>query len=44
MVETKEFSPNQFFFKVRAELTEGSRLQVRMTDLSGHTACPPCEI
>ena len=36
MVETKEFSPNQFFFKVRAELTEGSRLQVRIYYNQGH--------
>lgn len=29
-VETKEFSPDQFFFKVRAKLTGKSRIQVRI--------------
>ena len=35
-VETKEFSSEQFFFKVRVELTGGNRLQVRIYFNRGH--------
>jgi hypothetical protein len=35
-VETKEFSSYQFFFKVRAELTGGNKLQVRIYRNRGH--------
>ncbi len=30
VVETKTFSPAQFFFKVRAEFTEGNKFQMRI--------------
>jgi hypothetical protein len=30
VVETKMFSPEQFFFKVRAELVKGNKFQVRI--------------
>lgn len=30
IIETKEFSPNQFFFKIRAELPQERQLQVRI--------------
>ena len=36
VLETKEFSPSQFFFKVRAELAGGGRLQVRIYYNRGH--------
>lgn len=36
VVETKEFSPDQFFFKVRTELTEQHKLQVRVYYNQGH--------
>ena len=35
-VETKEFSPEQFFFRVRAELAGESKLQVRIYYNRGH--------
>ena len=35
-VETKEFSPEQFFFKVRAELIDEGQLQVRVYYNQGH--------
>ena len=35
-VETREFSTDQFFFKVRAQLTGGSKLQVRIYYNRGH--------
>ena len=35
-METREFSPEQFFFRVKAELTGGSKLQVRMYYNRGH--------
>jgi hypothetical protein len=36
VLETKEFSPTQFFFKVRAELAGESRLHVRVYYNRGH--------
>ncbi len=36
VVETKAFSPDQFFFKVRAELPEGYKLQARLYYNLGH--------
>lgn len=36
VLETKEFSPSQFFFKVQAELPETSRLQIRIYYNRGH--------
>lgn len=36
VVETKTFSPNQFFFKVRAEFAEGNKFQVRIYYNQGH--------
>ena len=36
VVETEAFSPEQFFFKVRAELTGGIKLQVRIYYNQGH--------
>lgn len=36
IVETREFSPDQFFFKVRVELPEGYRFQVRVYSNFGH--------
>ncbi len=36
VVDTKAFSPVQFFFKVRAELAGGSKLQVRVYYNQGH--------
>ena len=36
MVETKEFSPRQFFFKIRAELSENYKFQVRIYYNKGH--------
>lgn len=35
-IETKEFSPDQFFFKVRANLTGENKLQVRIYCNQGH--------
>lgn len=37
VVETKQFSNEQFFFKVRAELLAGHKLQVRIYYNLGHT-------
>ncbi|RME46281.1 MAG: hypothetical protein D6791_08675 [Chloroflexi bacterium] len=36
VMETKEFSSDQFFFKIRAELTEEHKLQVRIYYNQGH--------
>ena len=36
VVETKEFSPDQFFFKIRTRLTEEHKLQVRIYYNRGH--------
>lgn len=36
VVETKAFSPSQFFFKVRAEFTQGHKFQVRVYYNQGH--------
>jgi hypothetical protein len=36
LVETKTFSPDQFFFKVRADLPEGNKFQVRIYFNQGH--------
>ena len=36
IVETKEFSPDQFYFKVRADLSKGYGLQVRVYSNAGH--------
>lgn len=36
VVETKEFSLDQFFFKIRAELAEGYKFQVRIYYNRGH--------
>jgi hypothetical protein len=36
VVETKTFSPNQFFFKVRVEFAEGNKFQVRIYYNQGH--------
>ena len=36
IVETREFSPNQFYFKVRAELPREYRLQVRVYSNRGY--------
>lgn len=36
VMETKEFSPDQFFFKIRTELTEEHKLQVRIYYNQGH--------
>jgi hypothetical protein len=36
LVETKTFSPDQFFFKVRANLPEGNKVQVRIYFNQGH--------
>jgi hypothetical protein len=36
IVETREFSPDQFYFKVRAELPQGYRLQVRVYSNASH--------
>lgn len=36
MAETKEFSPDHFFFKIRAELTEEHKIQVRIYYNQGH--------
>ena len=36
ILETGEFSPNQFHFKVRAELPDGHRLQARLYFNVGH--------
>jgi hypothetical protein len=38
IVETREFSPNQFYFKVRAELPGAYRLQVRVYSNRGKMA------
>ena len=35
-VETKAFSPDQFFFKVRAELVKGNKFQARIYYNQGH--------
>lgn len=35
-VETKAYSTNQFFFRVRAELTDESKFQVRIYHNHGH--------
>ena len=34
--ETQEFSPDQFFLKIRAELSEGRKFQVRVYYNRGH--------
>ena len=36
ILETREFSHDQFYFKVRAELTLGYRFQVRVYTALGH--------
>jgi hypothetical protein len=36
VVETKAFSPDQFFFKVRADLPREHKLQVRVYWNQGH--------
>ncbi len=36
VVETKAFSPDQFFFKVRADLEAGYKFQVRIYYNQGH--------
>lgn len=36
VIETKEFSTDQFFFKVRAELAEGYNFQMRIYYNRGH--------
>lgn len=36
VIETKEFSPDQFFFKLRAELPEKYNFQVRIYYNQGH--------
>ena len=36
VVETKAFSPDQFFFKLRAELVGGNNFQVRIYFNQGH--------
>ena len=36
IVETREFSPNQFYFKVRAELLHGYQFQTRVYSSFGH--------
>jgi hypothetical protein len=36
IVETREFSPDQFYFKVRVEFPHGYRLQVRIYSNFGH--------
>lgn len=36
IVETREFSPDQFYFKVRAELPRGCKFQVRIYSNAGH--------
>lgn len=36
ILETKEFSPEQFFFKVRAVTPEGFNFQLRIYHNSGH--------
>jgi len=37
VIETKEFSSDQFFFKIRAKLAEGYSFQVRVYYNRGHT-------
>lgn len=36
ILETKEFSPDQFYFKVRADLSQGYGFQVRIYSNTGH--------
>ncbi|MGC1378419.1 MAG: DUF6516 family protein [Anaerolineales bacterium] len=36
ILETREFSPAQFYFKVRAELPQGHKLQTRVYSNFGH--------
>lgn len=36
IVETREFSPGQFYFKLRAELPHDYRIQVRVYSNQGH--------
>jgi hypothetical protein len=36
VIETKEFSSDQFFFKIRADLTGGNHFQVRIYYNHGH--------
>jgi hypothetical protein len=36
IIETREFSPDQFYFKVRTELPREYRLQVRVYSNQGH--------
>ena len=36
IVETKEFSPDQFFFKVRADLSQEYKFQLRIYYSHGH--------
>jgi hypothetical protein len=36
VMETKEFSPHQFYFKIRAELGQNTRFQARVYHNRGH--------
>ena len=36
ILETREFSSNQFYFKVRAELPQGHRFQIRIYSNASH--------
>jgi len=36
IVETREFSPDQFYFKLRAELPQGYKFQVRVYSNGSH--------
>jgi hypothetical protein len=36
ILETREFSPDQFYFKVRAELSQGYGFQARIYSNAGH--------